>query len=323
MKDHDNEPCFVGIDAGMAFLDAALYLQGMAKRFDNHADGIAALLDWLSLYDPVKVVIEATGGLEYDAARKLTDAGFAVAVVNPARTAAFRAMAGKIAKTDLLDAKLLAEFAARMNPEPGGVPDEGQKRLKDLVARRRQLVALIVEERNRLPSATDAAVKRSLQAIIAMLNEERLKIEAELIAQIEQDAALAHRYRLLQTIPAIGPIVAATLVTEMPELGTMTPKEVASLSGLAPHNNDSGKRRGIRNIRGGRSCVRAALYMAAIVAMRHNTVMKDTYTRLLANGKPKKIAIVVLMRKLMIIANQIIKQDRPWQPNYKMEKISN
>lgn len=320
---NEYEPCFAGIDVGMAFLDVALYPQGAVTRFDNHAEGIAALLAWLCAHQPVKIVIEATGGLEYEASRALKDKGFAVAVVNPARTAAFRAMAGKIAKTDRLDARLLAEFAARMNPDEGGIPDEGQKRLKDLVARRRQLVALIVEERNRLPSATDHAVKSSLQAIIALLNAERIKIEAELVAQIEQDAVLAHRYKLLQTIPAIGPVVATTLVTEMPELGTMTPKEVASLSGLAPHNNDSGKRRGVRNIRGGRSCVRAALYMAAIVAMRHNPAMKETYLRLVANGKPKKLAIVVIMRKLVIVANQIVKQDRPWQHDYKMEKISN
>ena len=313
--------CYVGVDVAMDWLDVGLYPGDNVRRFANKACGVADLVKWLKGYDVAKIVIEATGGLEYIAASALKAAGFAVAVVNPARTAAFRRMAGKIAKTDAIDARLFALFAARMNPDAGGVPDERQKQLKELIARRRQLVDLVVQERNRLASAYDDEVKLSLRAMIATLTAERTRVETLLIKAIEGSDDLGESYRLLKTIPAIGPIVAATLITELPELGRLTPKEIASLAGLAPHNKDSGKTRGIATVKGGRSCVRAALYMSAIVAIRRNPVMKETYQRLVDNGKPKKLALVAVMRKLVIVANQIVKTERPWQDDYKQTTL--
>ena len=310
------DPCYVGIDIAMEWIDVGLYPADKVRRFANKPYALADLLEWLKGYDVAKIVIEATGGLEYLAAQTLKAAGFAVAVVNPARTAAFRRVAGRITKTDAVDARLFALYAARMNPEAGGVPDERQKQLKELIARRRQLVGLLVQERNRLASAYETEVKLSLQATITMLTRERTRIETLLVKAIEASPDLAEPYRLLKTIPAIGPIVAATLITELPELGRLTPKEIASLAGLAPHNKDSGKTRGVASIQGGRACVRAALYMSAIVASRRNPVMKETYQRLLTNGKPKKLALVAIMRKLVIVANQIVKTNRPWQEDY-------
>ena len=200
---------------------------------------------------------------------------------------------------------------------PGCWPCSRRRWSRRRAACRRQLVDLTVQERNRLQNTYDPAVKRSVQAMIGHLKQERERIEILLIAAIEALPALREHYHLLKTIPSIGPIVAATLVTEMPELGTLTPKQIASLSGLAPHNMDSGKTKGKASIRGGRACVRAALYMAAIVAIRRNPVMKDFYQRLLAKGKPKKLAIIAVMRKFVIVANQIVKTKRPWQTDYK------
>lgn len=308
---------YVGIDVAMEWLDVALHPQGKSFRFANSVAGIADLAAMLAPFGIAKIVLEATGGLEYAAALYLKRGGLPVAVVNPARTAAFRVMTGKITKTDATDAKLLALFAQKMEPEAGGVPDEEIKKLKELIARRRQLLDLLVQERNRLQNTYDPSVKQSVQAMIGHLKQERERIETLLIAAIEALPDLRTHYHLLKTIPAVGPVVAATLVTDMPELGTLTPKQIASLAGLAPHNMDSGKSKGKAATRGGRTCVRAALYMAAIVAIRRNPVMKDFYQRLVASGKPKKLAIVAVMRKLVIVANQILKTKRPWQNDYK------
>lgn len=311
------KPAFAGIDVSMDWLDTALHPQGKSWRFANSVAGIAEMAAVLADFKIEKIVLEATGGLEYAAALYLKRAGFSVAVVNPARTAAFRVMAGKITKTDATDAKLLALFAQKMEPEEGGVPDEDHKKLKELIARRRQLVDLLVQERNRLQNTYDPAVKKSVQAMIAHIGQEREHIEILLIAAIETLPDLRESYHLLKTIPAVGPVVAATLVTEMPELGTLTPRQISSLAGLAPHNNDSGRTVGKAGIRGGRACVRAALYMAAIVAIRRNLVMRDFYKRLVESGKPKKLAIIAVMRKLIIVANQIVKNKQPWQNDYK------
>lgn len=312
-----SQATYVGIDVALEWLDVALHPQGQAFRVANSVAGIKEMTTILKAFSVNKIVLEATGGLEYAAALYLKRAGLPVCVVNPARTAAFRVMAGKITKTDAVDAKLLALFALKMNPEDGGVLEEDHKKLKELIARRRQLVELMVQERNRLQNTYEPTVKLSVQAMIRYMKQERERIETLLIAAIEALSGLREQYHLLKTIPAIGPIVAATLVTEIPELGTLTPKQIASLSGLAPHNIDSGKTKGKAGIRGGRTCVRAALYMAAIVAIRRNPIMKDFYQRLLANNKPKKLAIIAIMRKLVILANQIVKNKKPWQSDYK------
>lgn len=305
-----------GIDVSLDTLDLGLYPSKKTERFENSAYGIAELSDFLKAFSIEKIVLEATGGLEYPAALHLKQKGYGVCVVNPGRTAAFRAIQGQIAKTDALDALLLAEFAKRMEPEEGGVPDENQKRLKELVVRRRQLVSMTIQETNRLGGTHSAEIKRSAQTVITALKQEQSHIEALLLTAIYDVPELKERFNLLKSVPAIGPVVAATLVTEMPELGQMTRQQAASLTGLAPHNNDSGKRNGHARIRAGRHSVRSALYMAAVVAMRRNPVLKPFYERLVAAGKPKKVALTAVMRKLIIIANQILKSQRPWQEDF-------
>jgi transposase len=312
------ETQFAGIDVSVDTLDLGLYPSKRTERFENSAFGISELCEFLKGYSIEKIVLEATGGLEYAAALQLKKEGYAVAVVNPLRTAAFRTMQGNLTKTDAMDAKLLAEFAKRMEPEEGGVLDEGQKRLKELVARRRQLVSFIVQENNRQLLATSAEIKQSLKTVITALKEELSHIEVLLLSAIHEVDELRKRFNLLKSIPAIGPVAAATLVTEMPELGSLNRKQATSLTGLAPHNNDSGKKKGYARVQGGRRTVRSALYMAAVVAMRRNPVLKPFYERLVAAGKPKKLALVAVMRKLIIIANQILKSQRPWQEDLKL-----
>lgn len=309
---------FVGIDVSMDYLDVALYPLKKVERFENSAFGVVDLGNFLNGYTVEKVVLETTGGLEYTAALHLKKQGFVVCVINPARTAAFRAMQGGITKTDAQDAKLLAEFAKRMEPEEGGVLDEGQKRLKELVVRRRQLVSFIVQENNRQLLATSAEIKHSLKSVITALKQELSHVEVLLLAAIHEVDELRKRFNLLKSIPAIGPVVAATLVTEMPELGSMNRKQAASLTGLAPHNNESGKKQGYARVQGGRRTVRSALYMAAVVAMRRNPILKPFYERLVASGKPKKLALVAVMRKLIVIANQILKTQQPWQADFQL-----
>jgi len=309
---------YVGIDVSLDYLDVGLYPLKKVERFENSASGILELCEFVKAYTVEKVVLEATGGLEYSAALTLKKQGFAVCVVNPARTAAFRAMQGNLTKTDAQDAKLLAEFAKRMEPEEGGVLDENQKHLKELVVRRRQLVGLITQENHRQLLMTSPEMKRSLKTVVTALKQELSYIEVLLLSAIHAVDELRERFNLLKTIPAIGPVVAATLVTEMPELGNLTRKQATSLTGLAPHNNDSGKKQGYARTQGGRRTVRSALYMSAVVAMRRNPVLKSFYERLVLSGKPKKLALVAVMRKLIIIANQILKSQRPWQEDFKV-----
>jgi transposase len=309
---------YVGIDVSLDTLDVGLYPLKKVERFENSLFGISELSHFLKTYSVEKVVLEATGGLEYSAALSLKNQGYSVCVVNPRKTAAFRLMHGNLAKTDALDALLLAEFAKRMEPEEGGVLDENQKRLKELVVRRRQIVSMTIQERNRLGKTTSAELKQSINRVLTALKEEQSHIEALLLAAIYEIPELKERFTLLQSIPAIGPVVAATLVTEMPELGNLTRKQAASLTGLAPLNRDSGKTTGYARTQGGRRTVRSSLYMAAVVAMRRNARMKILYERLVAAGKPKKLALVAVMRKLIIIANQILKTQQPWKENPKI-----
>lgn len=313
-----NQTEYVGIDVSMDYLDVGLYPTNKAGRFANSVSGISELCDFLKGYSVGKIVLEATGGLEYAAALYLKKQGFAVSVVNPARTAAFRVMCGTRTKTDAVDARMLAEFAKRMEPQEGGVLDEKQKRIKELVVRRRQLVSQVVQESNRLSTLHSPEIKRSVKTVIAALKDEQARIEALLLLAIQEVAELKERFNLLKTIPAIGPVVAATLVTEMPELGNMSRRQVASLTGLAPHNQDSGRKQGYAKTQGGRRTVRSALYMAAVVAMRRNPVLKSFYERLVNSGKPKKLALIAVMRKLIVIANQILKHKQPWQEDFKL-----
>jgi len=311
---------YVGIDVAQEWLDVWLHPKHQYKRFSNTTQGISKLLEHLTEQDnPVaKVVLEATGGLEYQAARRLQKAGVPTAVVNPYFTSAFRVMRGKRTKTDATDAEMLAMFAEKMDPEIRPVPTAQEKEMRELTARRVQLIEMVTAEKNRLKRIDSESVLLSVRVMITLLAEEKERIEKRLQKMVQEHETYANQYRLLTSIPAIGPAVAITLITELPELGQLNKKEIASLAGLAPHNRDSGKTTGKAAIRtgGGRRCVKAALYMGALVATRHNPVLKTFYKRLVENGKPKKVAIVAVMRKLLIIANQMTKEQREWSENY-------
>lgn len=315
-----NSAQYVGIDVASEWLDVWLHPARIYKRFTNDVGGISALLKHLALVEGgiVKAVLEATGGLEYQAARRMQKAGIAVAVVNPYFTSAFRVMRGKRTKTDATDAEMLAMFAEKMDPEVRPVPTAQEKEMRELTARRVQLIEMVTAEKNRLRRIDCEPVKLSVRLMIDLLSEEKQRIEQRLQKMVAEHEAYATQYRLLTSIPAIGPAVAITLITELPELGQLNKKEIASLVGLVPHNRDSGKSVGKASIRtgGGRRCVKAALYMGALVAARRNPTLAAFYKRLVESGKPKKVAIVATMRKLLITANQMIKEQREWSPDY-------
>lgn len=304
---------FIGIDVGEEMLDVWVHPQAIYRRFSNDGDGISDLVGFSAGFAPVgKIVTEATGNLEYPCTLALLQAGLPVAVVNPAFTAAFRMMRGKFTKTDATDAEMLALFAQKMEPEARTVPTQSERELKDLAVRRRQIVTMLTGERNRLRRAMSQGICTSIRHVIALLEAEKQAIETQMMARIDASDDHKQRYDLLVSVPGIGPAVAAALLTELPELGQLNAKQISALAGVAPHANQSGKSKRKAPIKGGRKCARAALYMAAITAARCNPAIKPFYQRLVKEGKPKKLALTAVMRKLVTIANQIIKQNRPW-----------
>lgn len=307
--------CVAGIDVSKARLDVFVLPERCAMAFDNAARGIAALRKQLKRRGVERVVLEATGGLEYPVARALSDAGLTVARVQPGRVRGFRSFLGKRAKTDALDAELIARFALAMpDDDIRSVPSEQAEAIRSLSARRRQLVDLLTQEKTRLKMTRDRFVLESLRITIAALKSERTRIEAALAKAIAQDKTTCHRSELLHTIPGIGPVVATVLITDLPELGTLNRHQAGSIAGLAPHPQRSGTSVHGDHIGGGRACVRTAVYMAAVSAIRCNPTFKAFYRRLLDSGKPRKVAIVAVARKLVVLANTIIKTDRPWNP---------
>lgn len=255
-------------------------------------------------------------GLEYRLARGLADAGLRVHRVNPERIHGFRRMLGLRAKTDKLDAGLIARFAQMMDLPDRPIPSEADQDIKNLGARRRQLVEMAAAERNRLKQATGAAILDSVRRTLANLLAERTCIEAALLAAIRANATALERYQILLSIPGIGPVAASTLVTDMPELGQVDRRAIASLAGLAPHPQQSGTSQNGHSLRGGRTCVRVALYMAALSASRSRSPFKTAYDDLIARGKAPKQALIAVARKMLTLANQLIRDQRPWTQNH-------
>ncbi|HEY4113339.1 MAG TPA: IS110 family transposase [Rhizomicrobium sp.] len=305
-----------GIDVSKARLDVFVLPQRISSTFDNRGEGIAALIGQLQQHNVMRVVLEATGGLEFPAARALCDAGLSVTRVQPGRVRGFRKFVGKHAKTDTIDAELIARFAMAMPQDDPrqSVPSEQAEAIRCLSARRRQLVDLLVQEKTRLRMTRDCFVLDSLRTVIAALKAERDRVEAALANAIAADERAARRAELLRSIPGIGPVVASVLITDLPELGTLNRHQVASLAGLAPHPQRSGTSQRGDHIGGGRACVRTALYMAAVASLRCNPSFKAFYKRLIAEGKPNKLAVVAVARKLVVLANAIVKSQQPWNP---------
>ena len=305
---------FVGIDVAKATLDVAVLPSGETWTTANESAGFPDLVQRLTRLAPTLIVLEATGGYEDVVVATLGQAGLPVVVVNPRQVRAFGRALGQLAKTDRIDAALLARFAERVRPTPRPLPDADAQTLEALLARRRQLVEMLTAERQRLQLARAPRVRRSLQEHIRWLERQVQDTDAELTATIQASPLWRATDDLLRSVPGIGPVASQTLIGALPELGQLSPKAIAALVGVAPHACDSGTLRGRRQIWGGRSEVRAVLYMATLTATRHNPVIRAFFARLRAAGKPAKVALVACMRKLLIILNAMVRGGTPWQP---------
>lgn len=310
----ETRPCFVGIDVAKARLDVAVRPAEEAWAAPNDEAGIEAVVDRLRALAPTLVVLEATGGLEVPLAAALAAAALPVAVVNPRQVRDFAKAVGQLAKTDALDAALLARFAEAVRPPVRAVPDAEAQALSALLARRRQTIAMLVAEQQRLGTALPA-VRPRVERHIAWLREELADVDAELARAIRASPAWREADDLLRSVPGVGPVLATTLVADLPELGRLDRKAIAALVGVAPLACESGILRGRRVVWGGRARVRAALYMGTLVAVRHNPVIRALYERLLAAGKPTKVALVACMHKLLTILNAILRHRKPWRPD--------
>ena len=305
---------FIGIDVSKRWLDVAVYEDDAEVRVANDEAGIAGLIRELTRVEPHRVVLEATGGYEKALERALRQNGISVAVVNPRQVRDFARAIGRLAKTDRIDAQVLAQLASVLQPEPRQAKDESESELSALVRRRCQLTALLTMEKNRKQQATNPAVLASLDRTMRCLKQELVELNREIDRLIKATAHLRERSRLYQTVPGVGPRIASALLAELPELGRLNRKQVASLVGVAPLNWDSGVFRGKRAIWGGRSQVRSSLYMAALVASAHNPVLRGFYRRLVQAGKAKKLALIACMRKLLTILNTMAAYSTPWNP---------
>jgi transposase len=304
---------FAGIDVAKEHLDVALYPAGAAERVPHDEAGIARLVAHLEAQAPALVVLEATGGWETAVLGALAAAGLPVAAVNPRQVRDFAKSLGRLAKTDGIDAQVLARFAHATRPTPRPLPDAQTRELAALVARRRQVVEMLVMEKNRLRLAAPA-VRPDIQAHIAWLEGRKERLQAELGALLQQSPLWRAQEQLFQTVKGLGPVARATLLAELPELGRLNRKQIAALVGVAPFNRDSGAWRGKRRIWGGRAPVRTALYMAVLATVRWNATLKAFYAQLRQRGKPKKVALVACMRRLVVILNAMVKHHTPWQP---------
>ncbi len=305
----------VGIDVAKAELVVSEGATGPCWTSGNDEAGVRELTRRLSAAAPELIVLEATGGYELLCVTALVAAGMPVVVVNPRQVRDFAKATGQLAKTDRIDARLLALFGERVRPAIRALPDEQARDLEALVTRRRQLLEMRHAEHNRLSQVSGRAkkpVRDSLKKHIAYLDRELAITDTELGTMIRESPVWRERDDLLQSVPGIGPVVARTLLAELPELGQLNRRAIAKLVGVAPLNCDSGTWRGQRVVHGGRATVRAALYMAALVAARRNPVITAFYQRLVAAGKPKKLALVACMRKLLTILNDMLRTGRPW-----------
>lgn len=308
--------CAAGIDVGKSFFDVGVAPAGCAFRVPNAPAGIAVIISRLRRAQVHRVVLEAIGPYAAALISALRRGGFDVGVVNPRRIKAFRDAEGRRAKTDQLDASLIARFALTMSDIVRPLPSEDQLVLKALATRRRQVVEIVAMEKTRLKQATDPLILESHRTVIKAFTAQRKAIEAEIAKLIAQDPVLVRRREILTSIPGIGPQVATVLLTELPELGTIDRRAVASLAGLAPHPNQSGAFHGRPHVSGGRPCVRTTLYMGALASCRANPIARKNYLAMRAAGKPAKVAIIAAARKLLTVANTLIKADKTFNPDH-------
>ena len=302
----------VGIDVSKHSLEWCVGSEGRIQRTRNEPRPIAQLVRRLVASDPKRIIVESTGGYERKLVLKLAEAGLPVVVVNPRRVRSFGQGMGILAKTDAIDARLLALFGEKVEPPVRPILQGTERLLADLVARRRQVVALIVAEKSRRDTASDP-VRRLMAPLLRSLESHLDKLDARIEKVLLEDAERAELHELLQTVPGVGPGVARTLLVDLPELGHLGRREIASLVGVAPFARDSGAVRGVRRIRGGRASVRTVLYLAAMSGARFNPVLREIYQRLRLAGKPPKLAFVAIARKLLTILNAIARERTAWQ----------
>ncbi|MNT00024.1 Transposase [compost metagenome] len=310
----DQSGIVVGIDVSKARLDVALRPSGETWSVSNDEPGIASLVERLAPLEVSLVILEATGGQQDAAAAALAAAQLPLAVVNPRQVRDFAKAMGKLAKTDVIDASVLAHFGQAIRPEPRALPDEAASELAATLARRRQLVEMLVMEKNRLCVASKKQ-RPSLEAHIRYLNLELKDLDKDIHGTLRSSPVWRAKDDLLRAVPGIGPTTSATLLAELPELGTLNRKQIAALVGIAPFNRDSGTLRGKRVVWGGRASVRTVLYMATLSAIRCNAVVKEFYERLCKAGKPKKVALIACARKLLVILNAMLRDNQPWTNN--------
>lgn len=313
MTVHGKTSVSVGVDVSLDALDVHLMPAGRRLRVDYSAEGLERLISELDVMEVERVVLEATGRVEAYAASALAAAGLPVVVVNPRQVRDFARASGRLAKTDTIDAEMIARFGEAIKPPVRPLPTETERRLAELLARRRQLVEMSAAEKNRLYRTADPAVRAFIGEHLRWLRQQTCLVDEALEESIQSSPSWRERDELLQSVPGIGQAVSYTLLSSLPELGTLDKKAVASLAGLAPMNNDSGSMRGRRSIRGGRETVRRALYMAVFSGIRCNPVVRAHYLSLRERGKPPKVAMVACMRKLVVILNAMAADGRKWQ----------
>jgi len=305
----------VGIDVSKATLDVALGSEGEIFQVSNDEVGLNALADKLSKANPTLVVLEASGGYERLAAATLVGRGLAVAVVNPRQVRDFAKATGVLAKTDRIDARVLARFAEAVRPEPRPLPTPEATELQELLVRRRQIVEMLTMEKNRLQGALVDRTKRAIAKHIKWLEQALERSDDDIDKAIRNSPAWREKEDLLRSVPGIGPVTARTILAELPELGSVTHKEIAKLVGVAPLNNDSGTMHGKRSCWGGRATVRQPLYMASLAAIRINPVLRRMYAAFRARGKEHKVALVACMHKLLTILTAMVRDNRRWKPS--------
>jgi len=306
---------FVGIDVSKETLDVAVRPEEERWQTKNTEEAFVELIARVEVLEPELIIIEATGGLERAVVSAMAEAGLPVVVINPRQTREFARATGRLAKTDEIDADDLAFFGEAIRPEVRPLPDAAVEKLCALNARRQQLVEMLTAERNRLGTALPPA-RPSLREHIRWLEREKERVESELERHVGENLTLRRKFKILCSAKGVGPATSFTLLSKLPELGTVNRKEIAALAGVAPFNRDSGKWRGKRTTWGGRASVRSVLYMAALSASQHNPVIRAFYERLLEAGKPKKVALTACMRKLLVILNAMLKNGTLWDPNY-------
>jgi transposase len=302
---------YVGIDVSKQHLDWVLGAEGRVERIPNGPAGVRRLVSKLSKVELASIIVESTGGYERRLTESLAAADLPVILVNPWRVRRFGEGLGVLAKTDPLDARVLALFGERARPPRRPLPGPRQREMADLVRRRRQLIAMVVAEKNRLDTASKT-IRQNIQSLVRLLERRVAKLDRQIDQAIATDAERAENWKRLQTVPSVGPGVARALIVDLPELGALGRRQITSLVGLAPFAKDSGKKSGYRRIRAGRAAPRTALYLAAMNGSRFNPVLKAMYERMIAAGKPPKVALIALARKLLTILNAMVRDRTDW-----------